>query len=231
MRKLLDRIKIFFIVQIGSILLYIINKTLRYKVVGYENYEAAMKRDKGVIFAFWHNGIFMATYYWRKKGIVVLTSQNFDGEYTSRIIKRYGYVPVRGSSSRDALKGLIDMKRQLEEGRSIAFTVDGPKGPRYKVQPGAVWVAMRTGKPILPFIVLAKNKIELNSWDGFQIPYPFSTIWLIIGEPLYFEDNNDKQEIETARLTLEDNLMKLLKFGSDCCKKHLNRSLNSEHIC
>ena len=228
---MLDNIKIFFIVHIGNFLLYIINKTLRYKVVGYENYEAAIKRNKNVIFAFWHNGIFMATYYWRKKSIVVLTSQNFDGEYTARIIKKYGYIPVRGSSSRGGVKGLIDMRRQLEEGKSIAFTVDGPKGPRYKVQPGAIWVAMKTGKPILPFIVLAKNKIELNSWDGFQIPYPFSTVWLIIDKPLYFENDKDKQKIEAARLTLEENLMKLLEIGTNYCKKHLNRSLNSEHIC
>lgn len=231
MSKMLDNIKIFFIVHIGNFLLYIINKTLRYKVVGYENYEAAIKRNKNVIFAFWHNGIFMATYYWRKKSIVVLTSQNFDGEYTARIIKKYGYIPVRGSSSRGGVKGLIDMRRQLEEGKSIAFTVDGPKGPRYKVQPGAIWVAMKTGKPILPFIVLAKNKIELNSWDGFQIPYPFSTVWLIIDKPLYFENDKDKQKIEAARLTLEENLMKLLEIGTNYCKKHLNRSLNSEHIC
>jgi lysophospholipid acyltransferase (LPLAT)-like uncharacterized protein len=229
--KRTDRIKLFFITHIGRYLLYLINKTLRYRVVGYENYERAIKQNGNVIFAFWHNGIFMATYYWRKRGIAVLTSQNFDGEYTARIIKRFGYTAIRGSSSRDGVKGLLEMKKHLEMGESVAFTVDGPKGPVYKVQPGAVWLAAKTGKPILPFVVIAKNKIELSSWDHFQIPYPFSTVWMVIGKPLYLNEENDKQKIEDARILLEEQLLGLLKFANFCCKKSLKRSVNSEDIC
>ncbi len=220
MYNYIDRMKLFLIAHSGNFLLHIINRTLRYKVIGYDNYEETMKKNGSVIFAFWHNGIFMATYYWRKRDIAVLTSLNFDGEYTARIIKKNGYIPIRGSSSRDAIKGLIEMKNQIERGKSIAFTVDGPKGPKYKVQPGAIWVAIKAKKPILPFVVVAKNKIELNSWDKFQIPYPFSTVWMIIGEPLYINnDSDEKDRIEEARLILEDNLMQLLKIGIDYCKK------------
>lgn len=211
---MMDKIKLFLISSIGRVLFYLINKTVKYRVIGFEHYLKLIKEGKKIIFAFWHNGIFMATYFWKFKKISVLTSKNFDGEYTARIIKRYGYKPIRGSTSRDSIKGLIEMKKEIENGSNIAFTVDGPRGPKYKVQGGAIWVAMKTGQPILPFVAFAKKKIELNSWDSFQIPLPFSTAWIVIGEPIYFKE--EKINIEEAKLILENKLNQLLKFAEYC---------------
>ncbi|OGF62240.1 MAG: hypothetical protein A2Y62_14020 [Candidatus Fischerbacteria bacterium RBG_13_37_8] len=224
-------VKLWLIAIIGRIAVHLINRTLKFRVVGLEYYQELIKEGKSVIFAFYHNGIFMATYYWRKKDIAVLTSQNFDGEYTARIIKKFGYIPVRGSSSKDAIRGLVEMRQHAERGTSVAFTIDGPRGPRYIVQPGPIWIAMKTGHPILPFIALAKKKIELKSWDAFQIPYPFSTVWIVIGKPLFVEETKDKEKIEEARINLENTLHKLLHFAKHCCQLSINGSVKSEHTC
>jgi len=225
----MEKIKISLISFITRVLFYIINKTLKYRVIGFENYLKLIREGKKIIFAFWHNGIFMATYFWRFKKISVLTSKNFDGEYTAKVIKRYGYEPIRGSTSRDSIKGLIEMKKEIEKGANVAFTVDGPRGPKYKVQAGAIWLAMKTKQPILPFIAFAEKKIELKSWDSFQIPLPFSTVWIIIGEPLYFKD--EKNIIDEAKLILEKKLNQLLRFAQYCNEISLARGITSERSC
>ena len=89
--------------------------------------------------------------YLRDRGIVVITSENFDGEWIARIIRRFGYDTARGSTSRGGAKALVQMRREMRAGRPVAFTVDGPRGPREVAQPGAVWLASATGNPILPF--------------------------------------------------------------------------------
>ena len=111
-----------------------------------------------------------ALYYFRRRGIVVITSDNFDGEWTARIIHRFGYTTARGSTSRNAVRAALRAKRRMEEGHPVGFTVDGPVGPRMVAQPGAVWLAKVTGNPILPFHVEAASHWTAPSWDASQIP-------------------------------------------------------------
>ena len=108
-----ERVKIFLASRIGYFVVLLVGRSLRWEVQGWENWEAARKIGKGLIYTFWHREIFAATWFWRKRGIVVMTSRNFDGEYIARIIQRHGYGAARGSSSRGAGRALVEMIRCL----------------------------------------------------------------------------------------------------------------------
>ena len=120
--------------------------------------------------AFWHGRILPATFYFRRRGIVVITSENFDGEWIARIIERFGYGTARGSTSRGARKAMLQLVRDDEAGKPAGFTLDGPRGPARVAQPGAVWLAGATGNPMLPFHLEAAHAWTLRSWDRTQIP-------------------------------------------------------------
>ena len=161
------------------------------------------------IMAFWHGRILPATVYFRRRGIVVITSENFDGEWIAGIIERFGYGTARGSTSRGAVKALVQLKRDMAAGRPAAFTLDGPRGPARVAQPGAVWLAKATGNPIVPFHIEARRHWTLRSWDRAQIPKPFSDVAIAIGEPIEVPPDADEAAMEQARQTLEARLTTL----------------------
>ena len=159
--------------------------------------------------AFWHGRILPATYYFRRRGIVVITSENFDGEWIAGIIERFGYGTARGSTSRGARKALLQLKRDLASGRPAGFTLDGPRGPAKVAQPGAVWLAKATGNPVLPFHLEADRYWSVKSWDRTQIPKPFATVAITMGEPFDVAADADAAVIELARASLEMRLANL----------------------
>jgi lysophospholipid acyltransferase (LPLAT)-like uncharacterized protein len=134
--------------------------------------------------AFWHGRILPATVFFRDRGIVVMISRNFDGEWITRVIQRFGYDTARGSSSRGGSRALVQLRRDLTAGKPVGFALDGPRGPARVAQPGAVFLAGATGHPILPFHVESSAAWTLNSWDRTQIPKPFATVALAVGQPL-----------------------------------------------
>jgi lysophospholipid acyltransferase (LPLAT)-like uncharacterized protein len=156
--------------------------------------------------AFWHGRILPATYYFRRRGIVVITSENFDGEWIARIIERFGYGTARGSTTRGGRKAIRQLMREMDAGRPAGFTLDGPRGPARVAQPGAVWLARATGNPLLPFHLEASAHWCVRSWDRTQIPKPFSTVALAIGEPMYVARDAADLQLETARVELERRL-------------------------
>lgn len=192
------------IAGLGAPIIRMLCWTLRWRVDGIEHYEAIVASGRQPIFAFWHGRILSATYFWRDRGIVVMTSRNFDGEWIARIINRFGYGTARGSTSRGAGRALIQLKRDLKAGRPVAFTVDGPRGPARQAQPGAVWLAGATGQPILPFHIEAERAWSARSWDRTQFPQPFSRVGVAIGAPFEVGDlSADDSLLETRRLALE----------------------------
>ncbi|MBI1940612.1 MAG: lysophospholipid acyltransferase family protein [Acidobacteria bacterium] len=179
-----QRIQILVASWVGYFAVLLIGRTLRWEVYGWENWEAARKIGNGLIYTFWHREILPATWFWRKRGIVVMTSQNFDGEYIARIIQAHGYGAARGSSSRGASRALAEMVRCLESGRDTAFTIDGPRGPRFVAKRGSVLLAKPTGAAILCFhIALKRAYVFEKSWDRFQIPCPFTRAAIFIAPP------------------------------------------------
>jgi lysophospholipid acyltransferase (LPLAT)-like uncharacterized protein len=183
-------------------------RTLTWKVEGAEHYDRVIAAGQQPIMAFWHGRILPATYYFRNRNIVVITSQNFDGEWIARIIRRFGYGTARGSTSRGGARALVQMRRDLAAGRPVAFTVDGPRGPARIAQPGAVFLAGATGQPILPFHIESSREWTMGSWDRTSVPKPFSTVAVAIGEPM-FVANVDEEAIEEAQARLGRALMSL----------------------
>ena len=123
-------------------------RTLTWNVEGAEHYDAIITSGRQPILACWHGRILTGLYYFRDRDIVALASQNFDGEWISRVLERFGYSTARGSTSRGGARALVQLRRELAAGRGVAFTVDGPRGPARVAQVGAAWLAGATGQPI-----------------------------------------------------------------------------------
>ncbi len=117
------------IAALGAPLIRALGSTYRWRVDGFSNYESIVASGKQQIFAFWHGRILPATLFWKNRGIVVITSQNFDGEWIAGIIRRFGYGTARGSTSRGGVRALVQLRRDLADGKPAAFTIDGPRGP------------------------------------------------------------------------------------------------------
>lgn len=204
-----DRLRASAIAALGYPLVALLGRTCRWRVDGYEHYEAIRAAKREPIFAFWHGRILPATYFWRGRGIVVMTSENFDGEWIARIIRRFGYGTARGSTSRGGARALVQLRRDVRNGRPAAFTVDGPRGPSRSAQPGAVWLASLTGSPILPFHVEAKRSWSARSWDRTQVPRPFSPVAVAIGEAMEAPPKAADATLEAVRAALDRSLRRL----------------------
>lgn len=187
----------------GYPIVALLGGTLRWRTDGLEHLDAVAASGRQPVLAFWHGRILPATFYFRRRRIVVMTSENFDGEWIARIIERFGYRAARGSTSRGGPRALVEMKRAMEAGAPAGFTLDGPRGPRERAQPGAVWLAKATGNPLVPFHIEAARHWTTRSWDRTQVPKPFSPIALAIGRPIDIAPEATDADIETARQDLE----------------------------
>src|SRR5438094_1386170 len=194
------------IASVGYRLIALLGSTLRWRTEGLEHFDAIAASGRQPIMAFWHGRILPATYFFRRRGIVVITSENFDGEWIAGIIERFGYGTARGSSASGARKALLQLTRDMAAGKAAGFTVDGPRGPARVAQSGAVWLAKATGNPVLPFHLEADRHWTLKSWDRTQIPKPRATVALVVGEPFHVPPDADDEAIESARQRLEDRL-------------------------
>jgi lysophospholipid acyltransferase (LPLAT)-like uncharacterized protein len=184
-------------------LINFIGFTARFEVIGWENHEKA-EADAGLpIYVFWHDRIFLTTYWWRRRRIIVMTSRSFDGEYIARFIQRFGYGAVRGSSTRGGVGAVVEMARLMRAGCTTAFTIDGPKGPRYVAKMGAVLLAKKTGQPIVPVTMALQRYWTLPSWDLFQIPKPFTRARVYVAPPIYVPPDADEEMLAAKRDELQ----------------------------
>jgi lysophospholipid acyltransferase (LPLAT)-like uncharacterized protein len=196
------------IAMAGYPLVAVLGRTLSWAVEGARSYDDVVRAGRRPIMAFWHGRILPATLFWRDRGIVVMTSANFDGEWTAQLISRFGYRSARGSTSRGGSRALAQLRRELAAGHAVAFTVDGPRGPARVVQPGAIWLAGATGQPILPFHIEASRRWTTRSWDRGLVPKPFSTCALAVGEPLFVQ-STEARAVRDGCLGLQDSLVSL----------------------
>jgi hypothetical protein len=207
--RLWERVQIGFASWAGYLAVLLIGRSLRWEVHGWENWEAATQRGKGLIYTFWHREIFGACWFWRKRGIVVMTSRNFDGEYIARIIQMHGYGAARGSSTYGASQALTEMIECLRKGRDAAFTIDGPRGPRYVAKRGSVMLAKATGAAILCFhVALRRAYVFRRTWDMTQFPHPFSRAAVFIAPPIVVpteaSDEEQAAKLEQVQGALDD---------------------------
>jgi lysophospholipid acyltransferase (LPLAT)-like uncharacterized protein len=208
-RSPVKRLEAAAISAVGYQLISLLGSTLRWKTEGLEYFDAIVAGGHQPVMGFWHGRILPATYYFRRRGIVVITSENFDGEWIAGIIERFGYGTARGSTSRGGRRALLQLMRDMAAGKPAGFTLDGPQGPARIAQPGAVWLAKATGNPVLPFHLEASRHWTMKSWDRTQIPKPFSTVAIAMGEPFHVAPDADDDNRERARLMLEERLRAL----------------------
>ena len=228
-----QRFQIFIATWLGYLAVGLIGRSLRWEVLGRENYDAARRMGKGFIVTFWHCEIFSATWFWRKRGMVVMTSQNFDGECISRIIEKHGYLAARGSSSRGGARVLVEMIRALRKGSEAAVTPDGPRGPRYVAKPGVVLLAKATGAAILCFhIALGRALVFRKSWDLTQFPHPFTRAAMFIAPPIWVSPEADEEEqsrkLQEVQATLDGLRRRGEEWASGEKKKAESRNQKSK---
>lgn len=181
--------------------------TLRYEVLGWKNIERVHGQNRRCVYSFWHQTIFLAMWWWRHRGVVAMTSGNFDGQILGSALKRLGFDTTFGSSSRGGLRGLSVLAKRLEQGHDVAFAADGPRGPRYMAKPGPVILARRSGCPIVGFHLFAEHAhIFEKAWDLFQLPRPFSRVVLVIGSPIEVPDETGRDLIERKQADLQGSL-------------------------
>jgi lysophospholipid acyltransferase (LPLAT)-like uncharacterized protein len=211
----IKRFQVSAIPALGSPLIRALGATYRWRSEGAEHYDEVLAGGRQPIMAFWHGRILPATLFFQRRGIVVITSANFDGEWIARIIERFGYGTARGSSSRGGAKALVQLKRLMAEGRPTAFTLDGPRGPARVAQPGAVFLARITGNPIVPFHIEAARAWTAKSWDRTQVPKPWSLVSIAVGSPFFVPPDLDDEGLERHRVELETRLAALERRAAE----------------
>ena len=169
--------------------------------------------EKPVIYAFWHRAVFASAWLWRKIGIAVMVSRSFDGEYIARTIEKLGYVAVRGSSSRGGGPALLGLKKQLEPGMSVAFTIDGPRGPKYVAKPGPVLLSRASALPMAAFYVAIGDAWILNTWDALMIPKPFSKVLVRVSAKMRVPPQADEALMADFQGQLQFALERVTSFA------------------
>jgi lysophospholipid acyltransferase (LPLAT)-like uncharacterized protein len=186
----------------------VIGRTLRWRVDGIDHlqYDGSPRRP---IMAFWHSRLLPATYYFRDRGIVVMISETFAGEWIARVVRFFGYGTSRGATSSRGAVALRDQARPKAAGSTAGIAVDGPSGPPRHVKPGVVWLGMLTGNPVVPFHMEASRSWRLRSWDRTEVPRPFATVALVVGRPIDVPPDADDDAIESKRLEVQSALERL----------------------
>jgi lysophospholipid acyltransferase (LPLAT)-like uncharacterized protein len=207
--KTLEEVKWKLIGMLGKLIIDLLFSTIRIESVGFQKVKDIFKTRK-FIAAFWHSRILLISYLYKDWNAAILVSRSQDGEFIARLIARQGNEPIRGSTSKGGLRALSMLIKSLKENsRPAAIIPDGPQGPRFKVQPGVITLAKKTGYPIVPIAYSAKKIKIFSSWDRFILPLPFTRCRVAYGNPLLVPAEAD-QETETAlRLTLEKELCRL----------------------
>ena len=184
-----------------SALVWLMGLTWRFQVIAEDGVTPVLHGQKPgpEIYCFWHQCVLPCTVYFRHSRAVILISRSFDGELITRILRRFGYDAVRGSSSRGGQEGLMGLRRILESGRTAIFTADGPRGPIYRTKMGPIKLAQLSGAPIGVFHLEPERAWVLHSWDRFLIPKPFTRICVSWAQWTHVPPELPASELEPKR--------------------------------
>jgi lysophospholipid acyltransferase (LPLAT)-like uncharacterized protein len=193
--------------------------TMRIEELNGERIRDLWAQGGNTIGAFWHGRLLMTPLVYGGPGLKILISRHRDGELITRTVRHFGLETVRGSSTRGGIAGMKGLARALQEGYDVVIAPDGPRGPRYKVQPGVIQLARITGFPVFPFTFSAFPRKVLQSWDRFLIPYPFSRGVFVFGEPISVDRTATDEEIKAKTLLLEQRLQEITEMADRYCEK------------
>jgi len=207
-----QRFLLWLITWVGYLAIRAIGPTIRF-AVSWEEGSPGSLEARPFVYSFWHNCMIPAMYLWRDLNIRVMSSDSFDGEYTGRIMQKFGFVKVRGSSSKFAVRAVLGMRRELEQGWIVAFTLDGPRGPRHVVKPGPVALARATCVPMVGFHIALTDAWVLKTWDRLMIPKPFSRALMRVGRTIPVPKHADDAQREEALQDLQAVLDRCEEFA------------------
>jgi hypothetical protein len=207
-----QRIILRIIIGLGYWVIRLIGPTLRVSISCEDGAQQTLEQ-RPLIASFWHSCMIPATYICRDLGVRVMSSNSYDGEYMGRIIHKFGFVAVKGSSSRNAVRALLGLRRALEAGWTVAFTLDGPRGPRHKVKPGPVALARSSQVPLTMFHAAVDRAWVLNSWDRMMIPMPFSRVLVRFGKLIPVPRDARDEDIEHYTAELQAALDRVCEFS------------------
>lgn len=190
-------------------------KSLKIEKQNYEVIENLNSKNQNYVLAFWHGTMILPWYLHGAPKFAALTSKSKDGDILAKILKKWKYNVVRGSSSTDGDVALEIMIDYAKNKYSIAITPDGPRGPKQKFKAGAVITAKKTGIPLVLVGVAFKRKKILNNWDKFEIPYFFTKAKVIYSEPVYVDSKLSYEETSSIILNCEEKLNELQKMAQD----------------
>jgi lysophospholipid acyltransferase (LPLAT)-like uncharacterized protein len=210
---LLQRIQLALISWTASAVVGLIGRTLRMTITFEEGSIGGLDNIAPGIYPFWHRCVLPATWLFRNRDIGVLTSLSRDGEYIARVIRRFGFVPVRGSSSRGGQRGLLEMETMVKAGGAVAFTIDGPRGPRYVAKRGPVMLSRLTGVPVTAFYVAVEKAWALKTWDAMLIPKPFSRAYVRVAKNIFVPTNADDAALDRYHAEMQASLERITAFA------------------
>jgi lysophospholipid acyltransferase (LPLAT)-like uncharacterized protein len=212
--SLRQRIFLWLITWANYLAIILIGPTLRYSI----SWEQAPSPpnaifEKPVIYSFWHRAVFPSAWLWRNLGIAVMVSRSFDGEYIARTIEKLGFVAVRGSSSRGGGRALLGLKEYLEKDAAVAFTIDGPRGPKYVAKPGPVLLSRASGLPMAAFYVAIDDAWVLRTWDQMVIPKPFAKALVRVSAKVQVPGDADDAQMADFHRQLQAALERVTSFA------------------
>ena len=214
--SLRERFLLWLISWAGYLAIALIGPTLRFAISWEEESSSpGAIFEKPVIYSFWHRAVFPASWMWRRQRIAVMVSRSFDGEYIARIIEKLGFTAVRGSSSRGGAGALLGMQSELEKNETVAFTIDGPRGPKFVAKPGPVTLSKISGKPMAAFYIALSNAWVLKTWDEFMIPKPFSKALVRLGRKIQVPPDADETRMSEYHAELQAALERVTRFAEE----------------
>jgi lysophospholipid acyltransferase (LPLAT)-like uncharacterized protein len=187
----------------GAALLRVLGSTWRIEWRGVREYDVKIANGERCIFAVWHARMLPFAFTHRGRGIVVLVSRHRDGEIIARIVERLGFGTARGSSTRGGEEGVREMLDLAGQRRLLGITPDGPRGPAERVKPGLVYLASRTGLPVVPLATGSRSAWVFHSWDRFRVPRLFARIVVAYGAPIPVPPTLSPADAEDWRTRIE----------------------------
>jgi len=203
------------LIAFGFYLLQVWARTIRYEIDDRANV-VGKQLEGNYIAALWHNRLLLISFVLKKffpeRPGAGLISASRDGDLIADATKRFGFDVVRGSSSRMGAAALLELSNVLSSGRDVLITPDGPRGPAYQLGPGIIFLAQKTGAPVVPVNMEYSSCWRVKSWDRFIIPKPFSKVRVIIGQPQQVRSTSTSEEFEQERVRLENAMMSLVEL-------------------
>jgi len=218
-RSIKERILLFIIPLLVSTLQRIYGFTLKRIDINKEPFLQLKKENKNYIYSIWHTNVFFSPYLNRNQNVNVMISDSRDGEMIARVVRYFRNRSIRGSTSKNGIRALKTLVKELKAGRPAAITPDGPRGPAFQIQPGIIQSAMMSGAAIVPFHYEATRQwIAEKAWDKHRIPKPFSHLIVRYGDPIFVPASLDADQFDFFMKEVQHAMLENMRM----CQEKVN---------